>query len=655
MKKLVNYFLSFLMIFSLIVPFIPSKVYAMVSSFTYAYVDATGLSFRTCASYGCSILKDREGDDIYLNRPRTVEVIGYEGDWAKIRISFWGYEYEGFVYKEYLGNVKTYTLDQNYANSLKNNGFPESYVEKLTKLHSVHPNWNFEVLNTGVGLEEAVDAEYSTIYRNLTSTTDYSMRSSDPAAYVNGTYIQFEPGWYAASKSALRYYLDPRNFLDENSIFMFEQLSFSDYLSEEAVQKMLNGTFMAGSFTYNEESYTYARAIIEAGRAKNVNPAHLVARIIQEQGASGSGTANMDGGDGKTYHNYFNFGASGSSWESIREGALNYAKASGWDNPYKALVGAAEDLADGYINSGQDTIYLQKFDVEGNDKYWHQYMANIQAPYSESYRIYKSYWESGIVDNSYTFKIPVFNDMGGNTSISTQSNNNNLSSLTFNTGSLYPAFNSSITTYTLEVASNVNSVNISAKADHDKAKVEGTGDVTLSTSSTKKEIIVTAEDGTKRTYTITINKKAAANETADDVVKYAGYKTNDTNISGFSIGSSVDSIVNSIKNKYSSAEIKFYDSSNKEITTGTISTNQKISIKVNDTEKKYDVVVYGDTNGDGKIGIGDYAKICDSILGKTSLTGAYNLAADTNHDGKIGIGDYAKVKDYILGSLKKLE
>ena len=643
------------MMISLIAPFIPTRAYAMQTTYTYAYIDATGLSFRSCASDGCSVLKDREGDGIYLNRPRTVEVIGYEGDWAKIRISFWGYEYEGYVFKEFLGNVKTYTLDQNYANSLKSKGFPESYVEKLCKLHAVHPNWNFEVLNTGVGLDEAVEAEYSTIYRNLTSTTDYSMRSSDPAAYVNGTYIQFEPGWYAASRSALKYYLDPRNFLDENSIFMFEQLSFSNYLTEDAVQKMLNGTFMAGSFTYNGQNYTYAKAIIDAGREKNINPAHLVARIIQEQGASGSGTANMDGGDGKTYHNYFNFGASGSDWETIRAGALSYAKASGWDNPYSALVGAAEDLSNGYIGSGQDTIYLQKFDVEGNDKYWHQYMANIQAPYSESYRIYKSYWESNIVDNTYTFKIPVFSDMGGSTSISTLSNNNNLSTLTFNTGSLYPAFNSSITTYTLEVASNISTVTIGAQADHNKAKVEGLEEVKLTSSSTKKEIIVTSEDGSKRTYTITINKKDASKETSDDVVRYAGYKPSESNISGFSIGSSVDTIAKNIKNRYSGAEVKIYDSSNKEITNGTISTGQKISIKVNGIEKKYDVVVYGDTNGDGKIGISDYAKICDTILGKTNMSGAYNLAADTNHDGKIGIGDYAKVKDYILGTLKNLE
>ena len=32
-----------------------------------------------------------------------------------------------------------------------------------------------------------------------------------------------------------------------------------------------------------------------------------------------------------------------------------------------------------------------------------------------------------------------------------------------------------------------------------------------------------------------------------------------------------------------------------------------------------------------------------------------SLAADVNHDGKIGIADYAKIKDYILGIINRLD
>lgn len=49
-----------------------------------------------------------------------------------------------------------HTLDQNYANTLRTKGFPESYVEKLCRLHAVHPNWNFEVLGGLDSLDTAV-------------------------------------------------------------------------------------------------------------------------------------------------------------------------------------------------------------------------------------------------------------------------------------------------------------------------------------------------------------------------------------------------------------------------------------------------------------------------------------------------------------------
>lgn len=658
MKKLVNYFLSFLMLISLILPFMPYKVYAMASSFTYAYIDATDLSVRSCASTNtdyCPRLTDGEGDTIWLNRPRTVEVIGTEGSWSKIRFSYWGYTYEGFVYTEYLGNIKTYTLDQNYASELRSKGFPESYIEKLCKLHAVHPNWNFEVVGNLDSLSTAVTEERRPLNKSLISTSDPNMLATDPGAYSNGYYVQFEPGWYAASESAVRYYLDPRNFLDDNSIFMFEQLSFNSNITEEVVQSMLNGTFMAGSFTYNDQTYTYARALLEAGQSKNVNPVHLAARIIQEQGYGGSRTANMDGGDGQTYHNYFNFGASGSTAEEIYNGALNYAKRAGWNNPYPAIMGAAEDISDGYISGGQDTVYLQKFNVNGTIcRYGYQYMANIQAPYSEAYKSYRSYWNNQLTDLAFTFKIPVFSDMGNDTSVSTLSNNNNLKSLNVTNSSLVPGFDSSITEYKAYITSNVSKINISAEAADNKAKVTGTGDVNISADTTNAIVKVTAEDGTPKEYKITIIRTESGQDTPNEIVNSIGLKVKDTNVSGFSVGRDIGDYINMIKNNFSTSEVTVYDSSNKEITKGIVTTGQRIKIKNNDVEVTYTVILYGDTNGDGKISTIDYSKVKAHIQGTKKLEGSFASAADTSKDGKISTIDYSKIKAHIQNT-KKIE
>ena len=181
MKKLVNYFLSFLMMISLVVPFIPTTAYAMQTTYTYAYINETELSVRSCPSTDtnvCPRLKDCDGDTIWLWRPRAVEVIGKEGDWSKIRFNYWGYTYEGYVYTYYLDQYETFTLDQNYANQLRAKGFPESYIEKLCKMHAKHPSWNFEVSNTGVSLEDAVNGEITPISKNLISTRDLNQLST---------------------------------------------------------------------------------------------------------------------------------------------------------------------------------------------------------------------------------------------------------------------------------------------------------------------------------------------------------------------------------------------------------------------------------------------------------------------------------------------
>ena len=651
MKKISKIIMSLIIVFSMFTPAINS-VEALDTTYTYAYIDATELSVRSGPGTNYSRIKHDEGRDIYLDRPRAVEVIGTSGEWSKIRFNYWGFTYEGYVYTKYLGSKYTHTIDQNYANTLRQKGFPESYVEKLVKLHAQHPNWNFEVSKTNMTLNQAVDGEYSPINKNLISTSNKAQLSTDPGAYSNGVYTQFEPGWYAPNKETLKYYLDPRNFLDDNSIFMFEQLSFNESQTTAVVQNILNGSFMSGTYSYNGGQKSYAETFVEAGRTYGVSPVHLAARVLQEQGNKGSATTEMDGGDGKKYYNYFNFGASGSTLEQIVSGALNYAKNRNWDSPYASIMGGASGIANGYITSGQDTIFYEKFNLVGSSIYWHQYMANIQAPYKESYTTYTSYWKAGLMDLQFTFKIPVYSDMGAGTVIPTQSNNANLKSLTASTGTLYPAFDSAITDYTLEVSSNTTKVNITATKDHDKAKVEGGGEITLSSNPTNIVIKVTAEDGKSfRKYNISITKKDSNQENADDVARYAGLTVDETYISGFTIGSSVIDNINNIKNKYPTAEVKIFNSSNEQINSGKVATGNKISIKVNGIEKKYDVVVYGDTNGDGEIQIGDYSKIKAHLKGKIKMTGCYLEAADTTKDGQVQIGDYSKIKAFLKGKI----
>ncbi len=65
----------------------------------------------------------------------------------------------------------------------------------------------------------------------------------------------------------------------------------------------------------------------------------------------------------------------------------------------------------------------------------------------------------------------------------------------------------------------------------------------------------------------------------------------------------------------------------------------------------YTVLIYGDINGDGKIGIADFAKLRQELLKGNLITGIYTQAADVNYDGKIGIADFAKLRQYLLGKI----
>ena len=442
--------------------------------------------------------------------------------------------------------------------------------------------------------------------------------------------------------------MDPRNFLDDNSIFMFEQLSYNSSVTEADVQSMLNGTFMAGSFNYNGRTYTYAKAFMEAGKNNNVNPVHLAARVLQEQGTRGSATSSMNYG-GQTYYNYFNFNASGSTTSEIVNNALSYARSHGWNNPYLAINGGASGISNGYISNNQDTLFYQKFNLVGSSRYWHQYMANIQAPYKESYTTYSSYFNNNLLNNSYTFKIPVYSDMPAGTVIATKSNNNNLKALSISNVTLNPAFNSNVTSYNSTVENSVSSVVVSATKAHDKATVTGTGTINLNVGTNIIKVNVKAEDGSTKTYTITITRKEQVKvdpgkATPDNVVSSAGYQNTSNNLTGFTVGQDVSKIINTVKNNYSNSTVKVLNSSNKEIKSGVVATGQKISITVNGSTKTYNVVIRGDLTGDGKINALDYVKLKSALTNKSST----NLSMDVTKDGKVNALDYVKLKANIV-------
>lgn len=650
-----------------IILFATILVIPFVINITDVYASTT---FTTCTlSEGSYIrnepnglpLKDVDGNKFLIYSPKRLEVIDSKNvngkEYKKIKTNYYSNNYEGWIYSGYLTDFKTYTTDDNYANYLRNLGFPESYILPLQKLHAVYPNWNFIPSKLGDGLDfnTVVSEEYNPVYKNLINSKDTSLYSTDGAAYNSGIYKQFEEGWYAPSKQTIAFYMDPRNWLMDNTIFMFEQLSYNSNLhTEEAVQKILDGTFMQGSYEYNGLKISYAKTFVDAGKLRNISPVQLASRVVQEQGTTGDSlTINMES-DGKKYYNFFNINAYGSTKEAIVSNALSTAKANGWDNPYSSIIGGSSTISNGYNNVGQDTIYYQKFNtINSKSLYWNQYMANVRVLPSEANSAYSSYYKTGMINSSFTFKIPVYNNMPDKTTLSITGNDDNtLKSLSVTDCNLNPSFNSAATNYTCNVSSSLKQVTISATKTSEYSAMKGDGVVILNNNTTTAKVEVTAANGDVRIYTIVINKVEVGKESPADIISYLGYNNSNNIISGINLGTEVSNIISSVKNKFVSSSITIKDKNGNVKINGKVATGDKISITNNSQSVTFSVAITGDANGDGMISIADYAKVKSHILGASSMSNEYLKAADANKDGKISIADYAKIKSHILGTSK---
>lgn len=280
--------------------------------------------------------------------------------------------------------------------------FPESYRSYLSRLKSQHPNWVFVPMNTNL--------DWSTVIAEEMKGDRSWVHSSKPTAWKGE---QRDKNWYLATKEAVEYCVDPRNFLNEKYIFMFEQLTYNDNChTVQGVQNIVQNSFMRGEIP--GEGISYSQNFFNLGQRLGVSPFHLASRVYQEQGVNGTSpliSGTYPGYEG--YYNYYNVSASGTSDKQVIESGLKYAQSKGWNTRCRSIAGGAEFISKNYILKGQDTLYLQKFDVDNsyNGMFYHQYMQNITAPMSEGSTTRAAYERAGALNNMFVFKIPVYRNM----------------------------------------------------------------------------------------------------------------------------------------------------------------------------------------------------------------------------------------------------
>lgn len=386
------------------------------------FINKDGVLFYSEANYsGKQVLKTLDTGDVIKvldnNLVASTDSTRCTSGFYKIKFYWESYKktYEGYVCADKI----TFSIDTTkYAEEFASSGIPESYWEKLTLLKDNHPNWKFTGYKTNLNWEDVITAESQVGISYIQSSNPIYLSLAEGSYNVSdNSYNQMEAGgWYAANKQTVAYYIDPRNFLNEINIFMFENLGYNSLLqTKEVIESIFAGTDLVQYAEYYIQAATYD--------GNNISPVSLAARSRQEVVLNDGKITDSANGNGKingaTYYNFYNIGAFSSCKNPILC-ALDFAKGYDenytsynrpWTDPIKAILEGAKYIADGYINVGQNTLYLQRFNVTNKNTYSHQYMTNIEAPYSESISSYNAYKAIDKLDSTIEFLIPVYENM----------------------------------------------------------------------------------------------------------------------------------------------------------------------------------------------------------------------------------------------------
>ena len=628
-----------------------------------ARVNALNVYARSGAGYGYSTV-------MYFLPGTNVSIIGDKITGQGCSDGWYLVKYHGtntgYVCSTYVDKKEDIiSEDEEYKKVLESAGFPGTYIPYLTYLHSIHPNWSFKSINTGLYWDNVISGEAN---KNYVQSTNL--------AYIISLSMQPEKGWYVTRDSVNAFYLDPRNFLTERFIFMFQSLGYNygegkkeKFDKEDEMTKFYYDalTDLVSTSYLNDDEYKYA--YIEAGWKYNVSPIHLISRTIQEGGSKEtylavSGTSGSMYGDKSLngYYNYYNIGSYGDNpvYNGLVYGCgkdcnpeSNNSYGRPWNTRVKAIDGGAQFISENYVNSGQNTLYLQKFNTTKYATYSHQYMTNVLGAAYEAEKAYDSYKDLNRLNDAYVFEIPVYLDMPESVSLpSIESTVNTLENISLNSKNL-TGFDTDILEYTVYVEKETESVNINATRTDIASTVEGLGEIKLKNDETIINITVTSESLTKRIYKIKV-VKVQNMISISDIIAGLSVKVDDSLMYDISPNTQVNTLIKSIEKNGAGSSIIITDSSGNAVDANSnLKTGYSLLLNApNGESKAFTIVVTGDASGDGEITILDLLKVQKHLVSSAKLDGAYLKAADTNDDKEVTILDLLRVQKVIMKQLE---
>ncbi|MEG1561078.1 MAG: cell wall-binding repeat-containing protein [Raoultibacter sp.] len=241
------------------------------------------------------------------------------------------------------------------------------------------------VQDTGISLSRMLDMEYNAVHSSQPSyTKDQILESLNPSNFQYG-----EAGFYQFALVDQGY----------SGVVTADQLN--GFIATQGANGMLAGqgaAFIAAARQYGtNEVYLLSHAILESGWGKSALARGwaFTSDVLDSEGKV------LYKATGKTYYNFFGIGAYDSSPLS---GGRLMAYQQNWDTPEKAIIGAAQWIAEGSNGSGcyfknawhQNTLYKMRWNFEQaarDNAVWKQYATSRT-------------WATGIarvMDNCYSY------------------------------------------------------------------------------------------------------------------------------------------------------------------------------------------------------------------------------------------------------------
>lgn len=341
--------------------------------------------------------------------------------WYKCNVVIEGKKQTGYV-------LASKTLNQADLEFLKSiEAFPSSYRKDLEALHAKYPNWIFKPVEIKTTWAKALTLQASGAKNTLRSfaanggstgsnSAPLSYLSKDPSVYnaSTNTFHQIaDPYQYSVTKEVIAFYMDPRNFLTEKNIFMFENMKQTS--AKKELTSILSNTFM--------DDRNYHSVFTQAGKDANISSVFLAARAINQLGSYGNVLSEGTSNDYKGYYNFFNIGSyDNRKNEYTYLNSLSYASKGTsylrpWSTPDTSILGGAKYINTNFIKNGQTTIYSQKFDFVSGEAGTNQYTTDLKATSAEANRLYTAYKAANTLNSERTFYIPVFSKMPANKAV----------------------------------------------------------------------------------------------------------------------------------------------------------------------------------------------------------------------------------------------